>query len=100
MPVLVFDIETVPDVAGIRNLYDLPAALSDSEAAEWAFQQRRASHGTDFLPHHLQRVVTISCVLRDAQHFRVFSLAEPDADEAQIGGAAADIDHQHEAGIA
>ena len=84
MPVLVFDIETVPDVAGIRKLYDLPAALSDTEAAEWAFQQRRASHGTDFLPHHLQRVVTISCVLRDAQHFRVFSLAEPDVDEAQI----------------
>ena len=84
MSVLVFDIETIPDVVGIRNLYDLPAALSDSEAAEWAFQQRRASHGTDFLPHHLQRVVTISCVLRDAQHFRVFSLSEPDADEAQI----------------
>ena len=84
MSLLVFDIETIPDVAGIRNLYDLPADLSDTEAAEWAFQQRRASHGTDFLPHHLQRVVAISCILRDAQHFRVFSLAEPDANEGEI----------------
>lgn len=84
MPVLVFDIETIPDVAGIRNLNELPAELTDHEVAEFAFQQRRASHGSDFLPHHLQRVVTISCALRDAGQFRVFSLSEPDAGEGQI----------------
>ncbi len=84
MPVLVFDIETIPDVKGIRALEDLPAGLSDYEVAEWAFQQRRASHGSDFLPHHLQRVVTISCALRDAQHFRVFSLSEPESSEGEI----------------
>lgn len=84
MPVLVFDIETIPDVAGIRSLNDLPPELSDYEVAEFAFQQRRASNGTDFLQHHLQRVVTISCALRDANQFRVFSLSEPDATEAQI----------------
>jgi hypothetical protein len=84
MPVLVFDIETIPDVAGIRVLHGLPADLSDYEVAEFAFQQRRASNGTDFLPHYLQRVVTISCVLRDASQFRVFSLSEPDASEGQI----------------
>jgi len=84
MSVLVFDIETIPDVAGIRVLHGLPAELSDYEVAEFAFQQRRAANGTDFLPHHLQRVVTISCVLRDASQFRVFSLSEPDAGEGQI----------------
>jgi 3'-5' exonuclease len=84
MPVLVFDIETIPDVAGIRVLHGLPAELSDYEVAEFAFQRRRAASGTDFLPHHLQRVVTISCVLRDASQFRVFSLSEPDASEGQI----------------
>ena len=42
MPVLVFDIETIPDVAGIRAIENLPAGLSDYEVAEWAFQQRRA----------------------------------------------------------
>lgn len=83
-PILVFDIETVPDVAGIRDLNDLPAELADAEVAEFAFQQRRAAIGSDFLPHHLQRVVAISCVLRDAQSFRVFSLAEPDCGEGEI----------------
>ena len=84
MPVLVFDIETIPDVAGIRVLNCLPDDLSDYEVAEFAFQQRRAANGTDFLPLHLQRVVTISCVLRDANQFRVFSLSEPDCGERDI----------------
>lgn len=84
MSVLVFDIETIPDVAGIRRLQELPDDLSDFEVAELAFQQRRATVGNDFLPHYLQRVVTISCVLRDASQFRVFSLSEPEASEAQI----------------
>ena len=60
-PVLVFDIETIPDVAGLRRLNDLPAGLSDDEVAELAFQQRRAKTGNDFLQLHLQRIVTISC---------------------------------------
>ncbi|NTV10803.1 MAG: 3'-5' exonuclease [Zoogloea sp.] len=81
---LVFDIETIPDVAGIRRLNGLPDSLADEEVAEFAFQQRRASNGTDFLQLHLQRVVTISCVLRDARQFKVFSLSEPDASEGQI----------------
>lgn len=84
MTVLVFDIETIPDVAGIRALNGLPAALSDFEVAEFAFQQRRASHGSDFLQHNLQRVVTISCVMRDPNQFRVFSLSEPDSGEGEI----------------
>ena len=84
MPVLVFDIETIPDVAGIRALNGLGDELSDYEVAELAFQQRRAANGTDFLPLHLQRVVTISCAMRDANQFRVFSLSEPDCSEGQI----------------
>ena len=62
---LVFDIETVPDVAGLRALYELDSALSDAEVAEMAFQRRRAQAGHDFLQLHLQRVVAISCVLRE-----------------------------------
>lgn len=84
MTVLVFDIETVPDVAGIRLLNGLPESLPDAEVAEFAFAQRRASHGNDFLQHHLQRVVTISCVLRDPKGFRVFSLSEPESGEREI----------------
>jgi predicted PolB exonuclease-like 3'-5' exonuclease len=81
---LVFDIETIPDVAGIRRLKGLPDELGDDEVAEFAFQQRRATNGTDFLPHHLQRVVTISCALAEAGQFRVFSLSEPECAEGEI----------------
>ncbi len=83
-PVLVFDIETIPDVAGLRRLNDLPGELSDDEVAELAFQQRRAKTGNDFLQLHLQRIVTISCVLRAGDGFKVWSLSEPDLDEGEI----------------
>jgi predicted PolB exonuclease-like 3'-5' exonuclease len=83
-PVLVFDIETIPDVAGLRRLNDLPAGLSDDEVAELAFQQRRAKAGNDFLQLHLQRVVTISCVLRTSEGLKVWSLSEPDHGEGEI----------------
>jgi len=80
-PVLAFDIETVPDCAGIRRLYDLPADLPDGEVAEIAFQKRRTQSGSDFLPPPLHRVVVISCVLRGGDDVKVFSLGEPETTE-------------------
>jgi predicted PolB exonuclease-like 3'-5' exonuclease len=83
-PILVFDIETIPDAAGIRRLEDLPATLTDAEAAEHAFAARREKTGSDFLPHHLQRVVAISCVFRDSTGFRVRSLGTSEGSEAAL----------------
>ena len=86
-PTLVFDIETIPDIAGLRVLHELPASLADAEVAELAFQRQRAKNGSDFLPLHLQRVIVISCALRshgDDGGFKVWSLAEPKANEADI----------------
>lgn len=82
-PVLAFDIETIPDVAGIRRLHDLPADLPDSEVAEIAFQIRRTKTGSDFLPPQLQRVAVISCVLRGDEGIKVFSLEGEEADIIQ-----------------
>jgi predicted PolB exonuclease-like 3'-5' exonuclease len=82
-PILAFDIETIPDCAGIRRIHDLPGDLPDHEVAEVAFQKRRVqSGGSDFLPPHLHRVVVISCVLRNDDGLRVFSLGEPQDTEA------------------
>jgi hypothetical protein len=81
-PTLAFDLETVPDVEGIRRLHDLPADLPDADVAEIAAQKRRVQSGSDFLPPYLQRVVVISCVLRDDDGVRVFSIGEPEANEA------------------
>jgi len=83
-PVLVFDIETVPHIDGIRTLRDWPADMSAAEVAEKAFQERREKTGNDFLPLHLHQVVAISCVLRDRDSFRVWSLGEPQDDEKEL----------------
>ena len=84
-PILVFDIETIPDIAGLRRLHDVGAEASDAEVGEMAFlMQRQKSGGSDFLPHYLQRIVAISCVLREGDRFRVFSLSEPEASEGDI----------------
>ena len=84
-PSLVFDIETIPDIAGLRRLYNLEADLPDTDVAEMALLVRRQqTGGSDFLPLHLHRIVTISCALRSGDSFKVFSLSEPEADEGQI----------------
>jgi predicted PolB exonuclease-like 3'-5' exonuclease len=84
-PTLVFDIETVPDVAGLRRLWDLDAQLPDRDVAEIAFQRRRAATGGDFLQAHLHRVVAIACALREGDSIRVWSLgALADGEDALI----------------
>jgi hypothetical protein len=83
-PVLVFDIETVPDVAGVRRLQGLPEHTPDADVAELAQHQRRQSAGSDFLQMHLHRVVAISCALRDAKGFHVWSLGEPTDGEGAL----------------
>ena len=83
-PVLVFDIETVPDIAGLRRLHGMDSSLSDHDVAETAFQLRRQSHGNDFLPHYLHRVLVISCVLQDRDHFKVWSLGAAGESEGEI----------------
>jgi len=82
-PILAFDIETVPDVAGLRRLHGLPADLPDREVAEIAFQQRRTQTGSDFLAPPLHRVVVISCVLRSDEGLQVFSIGEPERSEPE-----------------
>jgi predicted PolB exonuclease-like 3'-5' exonuclease len=75
-PVLAFDIETVPDVEGLRRLHGLDAKIADRDVADMAFQLRRQATGSDFLPLHLHRVIVISCALKEREDsFKVWSLA-------------------------
>ena len=74
-PTLVFDIETVPDVAGLRRVYALPASLTDADVLDSALQQRRAaSGGSDFLPPQFQRIIAIACALREESGLRIASV--------------------------
>jgi 3'-5' exonuclease len=83
-PVLVFDIETIPDTSGIAKLLDLDPATPAAQIAEVAFQKRREVTGSDFLQLHVQRVIAISCALRERSSFRVWSLGAPNDSEAQL----------------
>ncbi|PSB91925.1 3'-5' exonuclease [Candidatus Pandoraea novymonadis] len=83
-PTLVFDIETIPDVDGLRSLEASYSQLSDDVVAEAAFAARREKVGHDFLPLHLQRIVAISCVFRDRDEFRVKSIGTLEDDEVTL----------------
>ena len=85
-PILVFDIETIPDVDGLRRLHGHPVTMTDADVAELAFAARREKTGSDFLPHHLHKVAAISCVFRDDEGFRVRSLGGLDDGEAKLVG--------------
>lgn len=83
MNVMVFDIETVPDVDSGRRLYALEG-LDDAGVAQAMFQMRMAKTGSDFLPQHLQRIVAISVVFRARETVKVWSLGDESADEAEL----------------
>jgi predicted PolB exonuclease-like 3'-5' exonuclease len=84
IPTLVFDIETIPDAAGLRKLWELGDEVSDAAVVELASQRRRQATGNDFLPPHLQRVVAISCALRDRDSLRIWSLGTAEDGEREL----------------
>ncbi|WP_300353250.1 3'-5' exonuclease [uncultured Alcanivorax sp.] len=83
MNVLVFDIETIPDLDGGRRIYDLDG-LSDKDTASALLNLRRQENGTEFLRLHLHRIVAISVVLRSTQGIKVWSLGDEDSTEKEL----------------
>jgi len=84
IPLLVFDIETVPDVAGIRRIHDIGDAVDDAGVLDWFVQRRRATTGSDFAPLYLQKVVAIACAMRDAAGIRIWSIGDPGDAEPEL----------------
>jgi predicted PolB exonuclease-like 3'-5' exonuclease len=83
MNVLVFDIETIPDLDGGRRIYDLDG-LNDKDTARALLNLRRQENGTEFLRLHLHRIVAISVVLRSTQGVKVWSLGDEDSTEKEL----------------
>jgi 3'-5' exonuclease len=77
-PVLVFDIESIPDVDGLRALRGAPADTTDAQVYESWLAERKEKGQSDFTPLHLQRVLVISCVFRNAEGLRVHSFVDRD----------------------
>lgn len=83
MTILVFDIETIPDVEAGRKLHHLEG-LSDEDTANALFALRRAKVGHDFLPHYLQKIVAISLVMSNTSNLKVWSLGDEGSDEKEL----------------
>ncbi len=77
-PVLVFDIESIPDVDGLRALRGAQAADTDEQVYAGWLEERKAKGQSDFMPLHLQRVLVISCVFRNAEGLRIHSFVDRD----------------------
>lgn len=88
MSVLIFDIETVPDLEAGRRFHGLEGLDDAGVAKAMQHLRRQQTGGSDFLPLHLHRVVAISCVMADVMGNRdsvkVWSLGEPDSDEKEL----------------
>ena len=84
MNVLVFDIETIPDVDAGRRLYQLDG-LSDEDVARALAHKRREETGeSEFLRLHMHRIVAISAVLRSGKSLKVWSLGDIEAGEKEL----------------
>lgn len=99
-PVLVFDIETIPDVAGLRLLRGMPPESTDAEVYDAEIADRASRNKGDFMPHHLQRVLVVSCVFRNSEGLKIHSLvdrAEPGAtQEARVIQSFFNLVERHE----
>ncbi len=79
--VLAFDIESIPDVAGLRLLRGADASMTDVEVYAAEITDRASRNKSDFMPLHLQRVLVISCVFRSARGLQVRSFVD-----SEVGG--------------
>lgn len=84
MNILVFDIETVPDLDGGRRLHGLDG-LADEDVAKALFHLRaQETGGSEFLRLHLHRIVAISAVRRRGEVLDVTSLGTPESPESEL----------------
>ena len=81
--VLVFDIETVPDVEFGRRLHGLES-LTDKQVGYVMQTRQRELTGSDFLSLEQQRIVAISIAMRTRDGFKVWSLGDPDSPEEEL----------------
>jgi hypothetical protein len=83
MNVLVFDIETIPDLDYGRRVLGLDG-LTDEQVGKAMFSLARNERGSEFVSHEQQRIVAISCVLRARDSLKVWSLGDPQSGEAEL----------------
>ena len=83
-PILVFDIETVPDVASGRAALDLEGIGDEDVVRAMSHRRRQKTNGSEFLALHYHRIVAISVALKEDDGFRVWSLGGKNSTEKEL----------------
>ncbi|MBE0587088.1 MAG: 3'-5' exonuclease [Hydrogenophaga sp.] len=84
-PVLVFDIESIPDIEGLRALRGESTETSDEQVYAAWLAERKEKGQSDFMPLHLQRILVISVVFRNTEGLRIHSFVDRDgASEGKV----------------
>lgn len=85
MNILVFDIETIPDVENLRKIYGIPE-LNDADVVTTVQTLRRqeTTTGSSFFPLHLHQIIAISAVLRTVEGIKVWSLGNTHSTEKEL----------------
>jgi predicted PolB exonuclease-like 3'-5' exonuclease len=86
MNILVFDIETIPDIDNCKKIYGLQDfSGSSNELVEKIREIRKEqTNGSDFMRHHLHQIVAISVVLQTRDKLKIFSVGDENASEKEI----------------
>ncbi len=83
MHVLVFDIETIPDLEAARRYYGF-TDIDDEQVVQAIRNIRRQESTSDFLPPHMHRIIAISAVYATNEQVKVRSLGLAESTEAEL----------------
>ena len=83
MNILVFDIETIPDIKLGKNIYNIDG-IEDNEALQAIRKLHAQKYGHDFLPLFLHEIVSISLVLKTNSTFKIWSLGDQKSNEHEL----------------
>lgn len=81
--VLVFDIETVPDLDAARRVYEFDG-LSDQDVLQAINLHRRVEANTEFQKHFMHQIVAISAVMATSSGVKIWSLGEETSSEKEL----------------
>jgi hypothetical protein len=81
---LVFDIETVPDIATGSHIWNLTGIDEDGQVKAMRAKRFEKTGHSDFIAHHLHKIVTISAALRSADDFKIWSIGDSNSSEKEL----------------
>ena len=81
---LVFDIETVPDTVTGSRIWDLEGIVEDDQVKAMQAKRLEKTGYSDFIAHHLHRIVAISAALRSPKGFKIWSVGNADSGEKEL----------------